>query len=189
MGIQAIKQQVKAFEATDDRANIYTLLKEAWNEHKSPELASLIVKQMIDYLLWLDMGSPQEKWEYDSYKTLLIDVVDFSSLNYLDDKLFLWLMLYYFSGHASYYWLLDTVLAKRGHIEKVKKELADRAERVFPGSMMFRVNSDIRNANPTWIGRLSTEERKKLKAELTELKLQNNSVDEDLKNQFHFEQL
>ena len=144
---------------------------------------------MIDYLLWLDMGSPQGKWEYDSYRTLLIDAVDYGSLNYPDYKLFLWLMLYYFSGYATYYWLLDAVLAKRGPVEKVTIELADRAERVFPGSMMFRVSSDIRNADPTWAGRLSAEERIKLKAELTELKLQNNSADEKLKNLFHFEQL
>ncbi len=189
MDIQAIKRELQAFEAADDRADVYALLKKAWNEHKTPALASLIVQQMIDYLLWLDMGSPQEKWEYDSYRTLLIDAVDYGSLNYPDDKLFLWLMLYYFSGYATCYWLLDAVLAKRGPVEKVNKELADRAERVFPGSMMFRVSSDIRNADPTWTGRLSAEERIKLKAELTELKLQNNSADEKLKNLFHFEQL
>ena len=181
MDIQAIKQQVKAFETTDDRAKVYELLKEAWNKHKSSELASLIVKQMIDYLLWLDMGSPQEKWEYDSYKALLVDTVNYGSLNYLDDKLFLWLMVYYLSGYATYYWLLDTPIARKGFTEEVTEELVERAKQLFPNSLMFRVMPYILKSNPTWINSLSLTDRETLKTELTELHLQDNNIDEEIK--------
>ena len=189
MDIQTIKKQVKAFEATDDRASIYTLLKEAWNECKSPELASLIVKQMIDYLLWLDMGSPQEKWEYGSYKDLLVNAVNYGSSNYLDDKLFLWLMIYYLSGYATYFWLLDVSIAGKGFTEEVINELDERAKRLFPNSLMFRVIPYLLKSNPAWINSLGLTERETLKAELTELSLQDNSADEEIKEWFCLKRL
>ena len=190
MKIQTIKEELNGrFEAEDDRAGAYTFLKRMWCEYKTPALAALIFQQMIDYLLWLDMGSPQEKWEYNSYRSLLVDVVNYGSLKYLDDKHFLWLIIFYLSGHATYYWLLDTAIAKRGPIEDTTKELWDHADQLFSESIMFHVIPDIRCANSIWINSLSLAERKKLKSELTELNLQNNAVDEEFKNWFQYEQL
>ncbi len=189
MGMIEIKRKLAEMEKHGSRLEVYGFLRNIWNERKDTSVVFLILTEMVSFLLLIESTADDVVENEDElYRQFFEEAVEFGYQNCMSDKLFLWLMMFYFLSYGTYYYVCKTSFCTNGP-EDALRRLKEIADRLFPNSMMFKLFPSFKSADPTWVDKLSESECRQLLNELRELRLQNNYADEDLKELFMLNQL
>ncbi len=179
-----LKAELTYLEQNKTRIEVYTYLRSQWINNRDACLCVLVIDEMVNYLMLLESGENNiTKDEYSLYKNFFEEAVSYGLDNCINDKLFLWLMVFYLSAVGTYYYIIETALCKNGP-SKALDELCAKSKHLFPQSIMFRLIHDIQSGNTAWKSKISDAEYSHLKQELDELDLQGNYTDRRIVNFF-----
>ena len=187
--LRNLKNQLYIKESSSTNKEVYSFLYQLWQYNKTPVIAALIVDEMVCYFIESESGlSDVSIDEYKLYQELFQEVMEYGLSNYLNDKMYLWLMTFYCSAISTYYYMFKTSLLKDGEVS-AKQLLSSKVADLYPTSMMLKIIKRIQGGDNIWLQQLSTEECKVLYAELKELDLCNNRFDKQLKEMFLMKKL
>lgn len=192
MDIIEIKSKLAELEKHGTSMDVYEFLRNVWNERKDAAVTLLVVDEMLDILMWISEASAMKyvpAKEEGLYRDFFEEAADFGYENCLNDKLFLWRMAYICRGYATYYFIINTSFCKNCTGDEEYERLIQTADRLFPGSLMFKLIPDIMDYYITWIDKISDSECRRLYEELQELHLQNNASDDSVKDNFMLDRL
>lgn len=188
-----IKKTLIVLEAENDWYLIARYLYQEWKQQKkNAKLTTLLIQQMMTYILDIDNGFIEALhahentmgYKRNTYMVYLKEAVEYGLKNCLDNKYFLWQMSYYYSAVSTYYPLINDQTQTIQDARQLCQRLLNHAHRLFPNSIVFLCVGEQLKDNWNVIRNLSDIQKSALQNEINTFDLQENMVDVIVKGYF-----